>query len=289
MPLEPSKGIGSFLLRSLVPALVYLVITRIDDVVRGGQEITWVGLVTAFLGGLFLAWVMGMIASRLPWRVGPRVLVLWLFLIVVQGVNLWLEWYFFSTEGLNAIARWALVQAASSLVLAWVIAAMFPGRDPSLSLTGSLKSLLAQRRWYSWLGRVVGGTLTYVLVYFVFGAIAFQYTRPYYTDPAYGLNLTLPDASLVFPLQVVRGFIFVLVVFFVVSGLRLAKGKQALLVGMGLFILGGLTPLVAAEVWPVALRFYHTVEIFFQNFTAGAVLAYLLGVSAERMAGTETH
>ena len=87
------------------------------------------------------------------------------------------------------------------------------------------------------------------------------------------------------PLQVVRGFIFVLVVFLVVSGLRLAKAKQALLIGMGLFILGGLTPLVAAEVWPVALRFYHTVEIFFQNFTAGAVLAYLLGVSPEGRAG----
>ena len=52
---------------------------------------------------------------------------------------------------------------------------------------------------------------------------------------------------------------------------------MAILIGLVLWVGGGLAPLVAYYHWPVPLRFYHTVEILTQNFTTGFILVYLLG------------
>ena len=288
MTLSPPRGTHQFLLRSLIPAVIFLVAELFPVVIRG-NELSARRVITAFLGGWLLALIICAIAKHLSWPAAERVFALWFLMFIARGVNILLEWYFFSTETLPTILRAGVATTVISLALAVVVALLFPPARPEGSLGSSVRSLLGRRRWFSWAWRVPAGIVTYVFVYFFFGAIAFQFTKPYYTDPAYGLNLTLPSAELVFKLQFVRGFTYLLAGFLVLSGLRLGKLRQAWLLGMALFILGGLSPLVAAEQLPVALRVYHTVEIFFQNFTAGVVLAYLLGVSAERMASPEAH
>jgi len=273
MTVGPAQSTGQFLLRSMAAALVILIEVLIRE-----DKLTVRQVILGFLGGWLLALILCAIAKHLPWRTAERVFVLWFLLFIVRGLNLMLEWYFFSTEGLAATARSGVSTTLGSLALAIVVALLFPPLRVEGSLGRSMGALLAQHGWFSWAWRVVIGIVTYVFVYFVFGGIAFQFTKPYYTDPSYGLNLTLPSAGAVFKLQFVRGFTFLLASFFVLSGLKVSRLKQAWLMGLALFIPGGLAPLVAAEDWPVALRFYHTVEIFFQNFTTGVVLALLIGI-----------
>lgn len=119
-------------------------------------------------------------------------------------------------------------------------------------------------------------------------ALAFHFTRPYYTDPAYGLNLRLPNPGLVLKLEVVRGFMYVLTAYLLIAGVRRKRRQLALLVGLVLFVLGGLSPLVSAWHWPMALRFYHAVEIFLQNFVTGFLLVYLLSAPKETAPATSS-
>lgn len=275
MTLSPVQSTGQFLLRSLIPAFIVLV-----EIALEGEALTPRRVFTAFLAGWLLSVIVCDIARRLSWPAQGRFAVIWFLLFIVRGVNILLEGYFFSTQGLPSVIRSGAHLTISSLVLAAAIAWLFPPARTEGSVGNSVRWLLSKRAWYSWVWRLAVGVVTYVFVYFLFGGIAFQFTKPYYTDPSYGLNLTLPSAGLVFKLQFLRGFTFFLASFFVLAGLKESKWKQAWLMGLALFILGGLSPLVSVEQWPVALRFYHTVEIFFQNFTNGVVLALLIGIAS---------
>lgn len=266
------------LARSLIPAGVYLLADILWAVIRG-EQIYAERIVVVFFAGWFLALILSALATHLPWSAAARIFVLWFFLFITRGINILLEWHFFSTESLATIFASGVATTIVSLAVAVVVVLLFPPGRYEGSLGGSVRSLLARRSWFSWIWRVATGVVAYVVVYFFFGAIAFQFTQPYYTNPAYGLNLTIPAPGLVFKLQFVRGFTYLLACFFVLSGLKLSRLRQGWLLGLALFIVGGLSPLLSAGEFPVALRVYHTVEIFFQNFSTGMVLALLLGVA----------
>ena len=279
MELSAVRSFKQVLLRSIVLAIVYLLVHQGYHVAQG-SVLTLDGIVGVFLGGLFLALVLGTVAGHLVWSMGRRVVALWAVLLLVANFSLMLELCFFSTFPLSTILKNTWVGSTESLVLALAIGLLFPPVYEEVTVGDSVRRLLSQRSWVSWVGRSGAGAVLYVVTYFVFGAIAFHFTRPYYTDPAYGLNLRLPSSGLlILKLEVVRGFIFVLAAYLLIGGVRLKRRQLAVLVGLVFFVVGGLSPLVSVQNWPIALRFYHTVEIFFQNFVTGFLLVYLLGAT----------
>jgi hypothetical protein len=242
-----------------------------------GEQPMLLGFSSQFLGTLFLTLVFGPLAQRLPWPFQQRAAFLWATIFTIQSFSTHLELYFFSNLPLQRIVISCVTGLFRTLILAGIITWLFPSPVENAAANTDLRALFRSRRPFSWVWRLALADIVYVFTYFVFGAIAFQYTRPYYTDPAYGLNLKLPENALVFKIELIRSLIYILTVLPLIAGLRLGKFSMAILIGLVLWVGGGLAPLVGYYHWPVALRFYHTLEILSQNFTTGFILVYLLG------------
>ena len=105
--------------------------------------------------------------------------------------------------------------------MAWIVARLFPPPIENADVASDLRALFQSRRAISWIWRFSLADIFYVFVYFVFGAIAFRFTGPYYLDPAYGLNLKLPENPLLFKLQLLRSLIYILTTLPLIAGLRL--------------------------------------------------------------------
>ncbi|MBI2679826.1 MAG: hypothetical protein HYX25_02325 [Candidatus Solibacter usitatus] len=243
----------------------------------GGEHPTLQGFASKFLGTLFLVLVFGPAAQRLPWPFQQRAAVLWATIFTVQTFSTHLEAYYFIDWPLRRIVTSGVAGFFQALIMAWIVARLFPPRVEDATVQSDLRALFQSRHLISWIWRFALADIFYVFTYFVFGAIAFRFTGPYYLDPAYGLNLKLPENPLLFKLQLLRSLIYILTMLPLIAGLRLKKFYMAILIGLVLWVGGGLAPLVAYYHWPVPLRFYHSVEILSQNFTTGFILVYLLG------------
>lgn len=121
-------------------------------------------------------------------------------------------------------------------------------------------------------GRAVAGTLAYVLVYFVAGMLAWPFLRAYYeTRP-------MPPVGTVLALQIVRGGLLVLLVWWMSRHEPAGRRAAALDAGLALSVIGGIAPLVIPgnPYLPDSIRLVHLVEVGVSNFVFGAVAALLL-------------
>jgi hypothetical protein len=122
---------------------------------------------------------------------------------------------------------------------------------------------------------VLLGALSYVIYYFIFGAITFQFfTKKYYPHAA---EQAAALGGWFWLYQFARGLLMVLAALPVIYTLRLPRWKAAVVVGLLVWVVGGLAPLLIpnAEMVPLQ-RFEHIVEIFTQNFSLGATATLLL-------------
>ncbi|HEY6943874.1 MAG TPA: hypothetical protein VI431_01950, partial [Candidatus Acidoferrum sp.] len=116
--------------------------------------------------------------------------------------------------------------------------------------------------------------LAYVLYYLVFGAITYQYfTKGYYPEA----EQAVARLGLWFwGIQLARGLLMTLAVVPIMLALRMKRWHAAIVVGLMIWITGGLAPLVVPnEIMGARQRVIHMVEIFTQNFSLG-VTAVLL-------------
>ncbi len=279
---QSTASLGQIMARCLVIGLGYAVVTLVMGVMLlldAGN-----GLVTAFvlltLGGTLLALVLSPAIRHLPLARMQRVAVLWAVLFLVGYPINALEAMFFTTLSPGQLIGQGVRVLGTSFIVAWLFDWLFPAQPPTASLGRRLREMLARRSWLSWLGRLVLCSLAYVLVYLVVGAVFYlAFTQPYYTDPALAEQLQLrapPDFGVILPLEIVRGLLFALVLLPLIATVRLGRRWLAVWLGLILFVAGALVSLLVNRSWPIPLRVYHGVEIFFQNFTLGLVIGYLL-------------
>ena len=116
---------------------------------------------------------------------------------------------------------------------------------------------------------------SYVLYYLVFGAITYQFfTKGYYPEA----QQTVARLGLWFwGIQLGRGVLMTLAVLPVILTLRMRRWNAAIVVGLLIWILGGLALLVVPnQLLGGTQRLIHTVEIFTQNFSLGVTAVFLL-------------
>jgi len=273
---------GQVLARCLVIGLGYAVVTLVMGVmlrlsIEGGVVTTFLLLT---LGGTLLALVLSPAIRHLSLAPFQRLAVLWAILFLVGYLINALEAAFFTTLPLEQLALEGEQALGTSFVVAWLFARLFPAQPPTVPLGRRLRELLGRRSWPGWLVRLILCGLAYVLVYLVVGAIFYQaFTQPYYTDPALAEQLHLkppPGFGVILPLELGRGVLFALTLLPLIAVARLGRGRLAVWLGLILFVVGALVSLLVNQAWPVPLRAYHGVEIFFQNFTLGLVIGHLL-------------
>jgi hypothetical protein len=122
---------------------------------------------------------------------------------------------------------------------------------------------------------VLLGGLAYTLYYLVFGAITYQYfTKAYYPEAAEAVG----KLGLWFwAIQIGRGVLMTLAVLPITYTLRMRRWQTAIVVGLVIWVAGGLSPLLVPNPFMGATqRMIHIVEIFTQNFSLGVTAALML-------------
>lgn len=209
-----------------------------------------------------------------PWSLCWRV---WLLLLGVGGAAILVEARIFTTLTPAELLGGFLFQTAAYAVFAGALAWL---AGPLGVLPREAPAAPAPYSAGAYLWRVPAAGAAYVALYWVFGAIFFlTLTRPYYEDPALRLQMeTLEALGLWFPLiQFGRGVGMVLVSLPLLLALRMGRLAAGAAMGLILWTVGGLAPLVAPnELFPGLLRLYHILEILCQNGLFGLAMAWLL-------------
>jgi hypothetical protein len=122
---------------------------------------------------------------------------------------------------------------------------------------------------------VLLAAVSYLVYYEVFGAITYEFfTKGYYPHAAEQVAAMGPWF---FAYQIGRGLVMTLGVLPVIYTLRLPRWQAAVAVGLLVWMVGGLGPLLTpSTMMSGAQRSIHVIEIFTQNFSLGVTATLLL-------------
>lgn len=227
--------------------------------------------------GFLIAITIGPIISKLDF---DKSKVIWIvaFAIFFNIVSVTIEGHFFAPELMpkEAISPIMGQQLIAALITAIVIAMLFTNRNKMI-FNLSYYSRPESRRWYSWVWRYLTATLSYVVFYFIFGAINYFYvTKSYYESNVSGL--VVPEPSVILIAEIIRAQLIVISILPLILSAKISKNKLAIYCGLILFVIGGIVPLLLQiGNLPPVLLVASGVEIFFQNFLTGVVVVLLLG------------
>lgn len=228
-------------------------------------------LVWVLISGIAMALFLGPLAAQM--RVSRRQhLLVWTGVIFFNMGSVAIEGAFFAPALVSIPLPVLFVQQLLASAAAGVlISLLFGARGAGAALADTLRL----RPWHSWAWRFVAGSLSYLLFYFVFGALNYNLvTAPYYATHTGGL--TVPSPELVLAAEAVRAPLIMLSVVLFVFSFRATRRRLAIVTGLMLFWIGGVIPLLLqVNALPPLLLVASGVEIFFQNFLTGAVAALL--------------
>ncbi|HEY1112295.1 MAG TPA: hypothetical protein VGE66_02000 [Chitinophagaceae bacterium] len=268
----------TILWRSLVVTLVYtLASTVIGGLVLHSAEgmappaNPALLLATTFISGFLIGVTLGPLAARLH-ASRLRSMMIYTTAVFLNMASVVIEGHFFAPGllPLAVVPRMVVLHALIALVTGGTLSFLFPAQQPAGTVT-------ATRTSPSWAARFLFSAAAYLLFYYGFGAVNYALvTGPYYE--AHPTLLAVPQPGTVLMVASIRSAIIILSLLPLVLALRTSRRAGALWCGLTLFIIGGVLPLLMqAGLLPPLLLVASGVEIFFQNFLAGAVAGLLLG------------
>lgn len=249
----------------------------------GGMMVTMLGLPSPeagnpaaklmwfFVGGVIAGLSLGPVASSIS-AARTRHLMVWGSLIFFNMASVIIEGYFFAPALIgDALPALLFQQLLVALAAGWVITILFAPKESTTLVPPMKRSIPA------WIWRFAVAALTYVVFYFIFGAINYMLvTKPYYATHAGGLDV--PPVQVTLMAEVVRGVLIALSVFPFLLTMPADKKRLGAWTGFLLFAIGGLVPLtMQVGALPTFLLVASAWEIFAMNFSTGWVLARLLG------------
>ena len=234
-------------------------------------------LIGTFLAGLVYALVMGALSVHLPVPTWHRFTVLFALSFGLSSFLNGLEAVFFSSYVAPDQFLTLMVIGLSHLVPAALAAALFPPPAVTARLGALERATLAARSPLAWTWRILAAGVLFVPVYLFFGSLIAPIVVPYYTGAA-GTGLAIPGFGLMLPLEVVRGVLFILILFPLVAVFRGPRRRLWLWLGLTLAAFVGWGALLGGSFLPLTLRLVHGLEITADSFVHAALIAWLLGV-----------
>jgi len=230
-------------------------------------------LVTAAAMAAFLAWLVPKVHLKLE----SLAMMLWMLLFAVEYMINYIEALFFTTMfgGSYLSFVMALVRAAvSSGVVAALAAFVLGGRRDFAGVWGSLDAYFSERTRRSWALRIAAASLAYFPIYFFFGMIVSPFVLPYYSNPVDGL--VIPQFGVMAPVELLRGFLYVLVLLPLIAVLRTGKNLSFAALAAMLYIPGGFVALFGNSLLPPPIVPFHAAEILADSIVYGFALSRIL-------------
>ena len=258
--------------RILIVATGYMLASMVTGWLLG-RNVEWGQLGLSLLSGILIGLTLCPIAARMQ---GSRLrhFVVWGSVLFLNTFSVMIEGAFYAPTHnpfLSMPIPWIALTLFQSSVTAALISRLFAPNALSITFTP-----LGKRVWYSWIWRFLLSAFSYLVFYFIFGAINYALvTKPYYETHVSGL--VVPSPQIVLIAEMVRAPLIVLAIVPLILTLKMKKRWLAVLCGMILFVIGGIIPLLLNTALPDFLRFASVIEIFFQNFLTGVVAVALLG------------
>lgn len=141
---------------------------------------------------------------------------------------------------------------------------------------------LIHRSAAGWAGRIVLGVLLYVVCYFSAGPSV----SPFIKDLFAGIGI--PRSVSIIEMEIFRGVVYVVAGLAVVQGMKGARGRAAVALGLSFPILAGVAPLLTHSPYlPGYVRMTRGAEISVSNLVYGAILGYILTRKAAPVIDTQ--
>jgi hypothetical protein len=168
-----------------------------------------------------------------------------------------------------------------------LIAAMLAALARVLGLIDMSERQVERRPAGAAIPLVLVAGLSYIVYYWVFGAIAFlSYTKQFYPHAA---EQVAALGGWFWPYQIGRGILMTLAVLPLIYTLRIKRWQAALVVGIVVWIVGGGGSLLVPNPLMVpAQRYAHILEIMAQNVSLGMTAVWLLRGKAKAIAPRPT-
>jgi hypothetical protein len=266
--------------RSTLVAFGYIAGLIVAGVIGGllgvqvsGSQSSSVPFAWLFLSSILLGLFLGPLAVRLSLARWQH-FALWASVIFFNMGAVAIEGAYF-VPGLVPLPIPVLFvqQVLAAAGAAFAIAILFATSGQPISWWTALR----QRPWHAWVWRFAVSAFSYIVFYYVFGALNYALvTQPYYASHAGGLAVPSPGQVIV--AELVRAPLIMLSVLLFLLSARMPRRRLMVVTGLLLFAIGGIVPLVMQiSSLPLLLLAASAVEIFCQNFGAGLVAARLLG------------
>jgi hypothetical protein len=192
-------------------------------------------------------------------------------LLIVTALCLWSEALIF----IPGYSQHANRDLRGSVIMYLILAAVLALLSALLKLSKPGDPAPRHRTLVSAAFLILLSGFAYLLYYFVFGAITYQFfTKGYFPEaPQVVARLGL----WFWGIQLARGVLMTLAVVPIIYTLRMKRWHAAVAVGSIIWICGGAGPLLVPNgLMGTTQRFIHIVEIFTQNFSLGVTAVLLL-------------
>jgi hypothetical protein len=192
-------------------------------------------------------------------------------LAIVTVLCTWSEAMVFIPEFRQQAVRNLTAPLVMYLIMAAVLAALMWG----LKLTKPSDHTVEQRSPASAVPLIFACGVAYLVYYFIFGIIAYQFFTKRFAPGAEQLARSL--GLWFYAIQIGRGILMTLAVVPAIYTLRLSRRQTAIAIGVLIWVAGGLAPLLVPNaIMGATQRMMHIVEILTQNASLGITAALLL-------------
>ena len=222
-----------------------------------------------------LALVLALLARHLAGGFWSRSLMLFFITWICNSVNTQIEAAAFAgmADGFwFTVLTFLMPALLTSMAVAW----LFPPMTGS-KFAEAFKSFFSRYSFGGWIWRFTLGLVIFMPVYYFFGLLVIPFTRSYYEQGMFGLEL--PSLETVLTVLFIRGVLFFIACLPVLIAWQSLRMNLFWRLGLALFYLVGFQSLLIANWMPWALRLPHMIEIFFDEFAYAGLLVWLMGVS----------
>jgi hypothetical protein len=234
-------------------------------------------VIASIMSGVLLSVVLGFIFSNFSYRRRTRIGVAWLSLFIIQFFSNFVEAVFFTTSlpDVMTFAGACIVGLIVSLLEAALTGLLFFSDKTNSSLKTTLAQYFNKSTKTDWVKRVLIGSIAYFPIYYTFGSIIAPLVLGFYNDPTQGTGLVVPSLSIIIPLEVFRGLLFIVALIPIIASLKVSRRTMLLCLTSFIYLVGAFVPFIAYSTLPLFLRLVHGAEILADSIAYSAVLNYL--------------
>ena len=268
--------------------LLLCVVVYILGITLGGMMATALGLqppampegIDASSAGLYmilesplLALVLIGLSRSIAGSFWVRSLMLGSLIWVSNSLNNQIEAAYF---GMMASGFWFTIVTflVPSFLVAAAVAWLFPPTSKEPTFISAAKSFFSRHDAFGWAWRLGLGAVLFMPIYYFFGLLVIPFTRQYYEQGLYGLQIPPLDQLLV--ILFVRSVFFFLACLPLIIAWQGSKLRLSLYLGLALFYLVGFQALLIANWMPWSLRLPHLLEILADEFVYAWALVFVL-------------